>query len=221
MTSVGVNAFIETDIRLREANHRIKNSLQLACSLLRLQAMRYPDPNLKAELYQASSRIASIAKVHDRLCQTDNSRVDVAAYLRELCADLTSSLSLTSGQSVRVTAAHVTAPAELAISLGLVVTELVTNALKHAYRDGVAGNIHVAFIPLEHGGWQLMIADKGVGLPEGVETADQGGLGMLFLRNLCSTLQAQMEIDRTPPGTCFTLRLPPIEQPSSSATILA
>ena len=207
MTSVGVNAFIETDIRLREANHRIKNSLQLACSLLRLQAMRYPDPNLKAELYQASSRIASIAKVHDRLCQTDNSRVDVAAYLREL--------------SVRVTAAHVTAPAELAISLGLVVTELVTNALKHAYRDGVAGNIHVAFIPLEHGGWQLMIADKGVGLPEGVETADQGGLGMLFLRSLCSTLQAQMEIDRTPPGTCFTLRLPPIEQPSSSATILA
>jgi two-component sensor histidine kinase len=219
MVSVGVGSVTEIDLRLKEANHRIKNSLQLVCSLLRLQALNYPDARLEAELFQASWRIASIAKVHDRLCRADNSSVEVAAYLHDLCADLTSSLSLTPRQSVRVTAAHITVPTEFAISLGLVVTELVTNALKHAYRDGQAGKIQVAFIILADGSAQLTIADKGVGLPEGVEMADHGGLGMQFLRSLCCTLKAQMEIDRTPPGTCFTLRLPPIESPVTTATI--
>lgn len=217
----GVDMSASTDIRLQEANHRIKNSLQLACSLLRLQAKKYPNTNLEAELYQASSRIASIAKVHDRLCRTENSRVDAAAYLRDLCADLTSSLSLTPGQSVRVTAARTLVPADVAISLGLIVNELVTNAVKHAYRDGGSGNIHVAFIPLADGSVQLTIADSGIGLPLGAEMAGQGGLGMLFLKNLCATLKAQMEIDRTPPGTRFTVHLPSIEPPTSTTAIYA
>jgi two-component sensor histidine kinase len=221
MVSANVGAVAEIDVRLKEANHRIKDSLQLVCSLLRLQALNYPDARLEAELFQASRRIAAIAKVHDRLCRTDNSSVDVPAYLHDLCADLTSSLSLTPGQSVRVTAAHIAVPAEFAISLGLIVTELVTNAFRHAYRDGQPGKIKVAFILLEDGSAQLMIADKGVGLPEGVETADHGGLGMQFLKKLCCTLKARMEIDRTPPGTCFTLHLPPIDPPVSTATIYA
>jgi two-component sensor histidine kinase len=160
MAGINISANADTDIRLKEANHRIKNSLQLACSL------KYPDTCLEAELFQASSRIASIAKVHDRLSRTDNSRVDVAAYLRELCADLTSSLSLMPGQSVRVMATHTLAPADFAVSLGPIVTELVTNALKHAYRDGTSGKIQVAFIPLADGTLQLTIADKGIGLPK-------------------------------------------------------
>ncbi|MEA2941681.1 MAG: hypothetical protein QOD09_2210 [Bradyrhizobium sp.] len=221
MAGVNISADADTDIRLKEANHRIKNSLQLACSLLRLQAMKYPDTYLEAELFQASSRIASIAKVHDRLCRTDDSRVDVAAYLRDLCADLTSSLSLTPGWSVRVMATHTLVPADFATSLGLIVTELVTNALKHAYRGGASGKIQVAFIPLADGTLQLTIADKGIGLPKGFEMAEHGGLGMLFLKNLCQSLKADLEIDRTPPGTRFTLCLPSVEPPASSVTIYA
>jgi two-component sensor histidine kinase len=79
----------------------------------------------------------------------------------------------------------------------------------------------VAFIPLADGSLQLTIADEGIGLPEGFEMAEHGGLGMLFLKNLCATLKAQMEIDRTPPGTRFTLCLPSVEPPTSSATIYA
>jgi two-component sensor histidine kinase len=219
MAGINISANADTDIRLKEANHRIKNSLQLACSLLRLQALKYPDTYLEAELFQASSRIASIPKVHDRLSRTDDSQVDVAAYLRDLCADLTSSLSLTPGQSVRVMATHTLAPADFAISLGLIVAELVTNALKHAYRDGAGGKIQVAFIPLADGTLQLTIADQGIGLPRGFEMAEHGGLGMLFLTNLCHSLKADLEIDRTPPGTRFTLCLPPVEPPASSAII--
>jgi two-component sensor histidine kinase len=221
MASINISADADTDIRLKEANHRIKNSLQLASSLLRLQAKKYPDTYLEAELFQASSRIASIAKVHDRLSQTDNSRVDVAGYLRDLCADLASSLSLTPGQSVRVIAAHTMASADFAMSLGLIVTELVTNALKHAYRDGASGEIQVAFVSLADGTLQLTIADKGIGLPKGFEMAEHGGLGMLFLESLCHSLKADLEIDRTPPGTRFTLCLPSVEPPESSATIFA
>jgi two-component sensor histidine kinase len=221
MAGTDENASSQTDIRVIEAHHRIKNSLQLACSMLRLQAMKYTNSNLENELLQASSRIALIAKVHDHLCRTQHSQMDVASFLQDLCADLPLSLSLTAGQSVHVMAAHIFVPPTVATSLGLIVNELVTNAFKHAYRDGVTGKVQVAFIPLEDGSCQLTVADRGVGLPEAAEMVQHGGFGMVFIENLSNTLNAQFAIDRTPPGTRFTLRLPPLEQLRSAATIYA
>jgi two-component sensor histidine kinase len=218
MVSREMNALIEADFKVREAHHRIKNSLQLVSSVLYLQATKHADPQVEAELFQASARIATIAKVHDRLCRTAHSEVDVASYLRELCADL-ASLSATPGQSIRVMAARMLVPADVAISLGLIVNELATNALKHAYRGGAAGSVQVILLPLDDGRLQLTVADKGLGLPAEAETAVNDGLGMRFVRNLCIKLQTDIEIDRSPPGTSVRLRLPPIE-PSGPASVI-
>ena len=198
-------------ILVREAHHRFKNSLQFVASMLRMQATRHTgNPELEAELHEASARVSCIAKVHDHLSRMDqNSEFDFAHYLKGLCSDLNAAWSRENDPSIVVAAGHVLLPADTAVTLGLITNELVTNAFKHAYPDGARGVVRVAFLPLEDGSFNLIVADSGAGWLQNGEVRAETGLGMKLVEGLCRQLDAVLEIDRTPPGTCFTVCIPP------------
>ena len=193
---------------LQEMNHRVKNSLQLVASMLHLQASSADDEAVRHQLQDASSRITAIARAHQRLYRSDQVQaIDLAAYLVDLCGDL----QLSAGES-RIDV-HVPGAIEIAtdraIPIALVVTELVTNAAKYAYPDGVPGPIEVRLGQGDDGRVQLSVADNGAGLPDGFDAAASHGLGMRITRALANQLGAEIQVRPRTPGTEFVLLMPP------------
>ncbi|MBU8544258.1 MULTISPECIES: sensor histidine kinase [Roseomonadaceae] len=175
----------DRDLLTREAHHRVKNSLQIAQTLLRLQLREVEDPEAKRQLEQAARRIMTIGAVHERLFSGPAiGLVVVATYLRGLVEDLRASLGV--GDGGRPLALEVTPASEEAVwdgdrvtTLGLVATELVTNAFKYG-RGTVTLRFEIAALT---GGGTLVVADEGDGPPPGFDQA-KGGLGMRILTTL-------------------------------------
>jgi two-component sensor histidine kinase len=163
----------EKDLLMREVHHRVKNSLQLVRTLLNLQARNASD-EIRAELEKAAGRIMTISAVHQRLYNGDSViQTDAAAYLRELVRDMQSMLSDASEErAIVVQAEPLSLPADQITPLGLITSELVTNALKHG-----AGRVLVSLtaVPV---GLQVCVEDEGPGLPPEFEPRRSDGLGM-------------------------------------------
>ncbi|MBB4657725.1 sensor histidine kinase [Parvularcula dongshanensis] len=166
----------EKDLLMREVDHRVKNSLGLVGSLLGMQGRTEEDTKVRGALSRASQRVGTIAAIHDRLYRSEASgELDFASYLNGLCADLAASVA---GADVRieVTCDPVTMRADRATVLGLIVSEFVTNAVRHAFGpDG--GTIRVV-LQKAAVGYRLTVADDGCGLPDGFDPAAAHGLGM-------------------------------------------
>ncbi len=175
----------DRDLLTREAHHRVKNSLQIAQTLLRLQMREVEDPEARLQLEQAARRIMTIGAVHERLFSGPAiGQVAVGTYLRGLVDDLRSSLV---GEGGRPLELELTNTAEMAIwdgdrvtTLGLVVTELVTNAYKYG-RDGVLVRLDIAAVD---GTGTLVVEDGGDGPPQGYDQVKGRGLGMRILATL-------------------------------------
>ncbi|HYG87791.1 MAG TPA: histidine kinase dimerization/phosphoacceptor domain -containing protein [Azospirillum sp.] len=208
--SANVAALAEKEGLLREVNHRVKNSLQLVSSLLTLQALSNRDPEMRRQLQEACGRVGTVAQVHQRLYQNDKCR-DVAFghYLRDLCRELTGSLSAPSqGRSILVDTDDVNLPVDSVIPLALVVNELVTNATKYAYADGQPGNVEVGFHVLSDGQKRLIVVDHGRGLPPGYDVARADTLGMKVVRAFVGQLKGRFRAEPNSPGTRFVIELP-------------
>lgn len=176
----------DRDLLTREAHHRVKNSLQIAQTLLRLQLREVEDPEARVQLEQAARRIMTIGAVHERLFSGPAiGQVAVGAYLRGLVEDLRNSLGV--GEGGRPLELELTAAGEAAIwdgdrvtMLGLVVTELVTNAFKYG-RDGVLIRLDIAVLD---GTGTLVVEDGGDGPPSGYDQVRGRGLGMRIMTTL-------------------------------------
>jgi two-component system, sensor histidine kinase PdtaS len=192
---------------LHEVNHRVKNSLQLVSSLLRLQARRIPDAAARRQLEDATTRISTIAHIHQRLYRDqDVKKINFGAFLSELCADLQGSAVHC---SLEVSSPNFPVTTDRAIPLALVVNELVTNAFKYAYpAEGAGGRVSVT-VDL-HGDEEIAITvkDDGVGLPDGFSVAGGTNLGMILIGSLLTQLSGQIEIRHDGPGTCFLVTVP-------------
>jgi len=207
---------------LHEVNHRVKNSLQLVSSLLTLQASRAPDPGLRAALGDARARIGVVARLHQRLYQAGmHGRVDLVGFLGDFCTDTAAALGMDRGRRVRLAfeppaARELLLPIDRAVPLVLVVSELLTNALKYAFPPGHAGGtVRVALPPPPpegEGGAVLavLVEDDGVGLPEGFDPAATGSVGMRVVCTLARQLGAELRIGKGVSGTgaAFELRMP-------------
>ncbi len=181
---------------LHEVNHRVKNSLQLVSSLLRLQARRLPDAVARRQLEDATARISTIAYIHQRLYRDrDVSQLDFGVLLSELCSDLQSSATHC---QLDVRAPSLPMKADRAIPLALIVNELVTNAFKYAYPGG-GGRIAVR-VGVSGKGISITVEDHGAGLPEGFKTTGGGNLGMLLIGSLLGQLSARLEVRETDGG---------------------
>ncbi len=194
---------------MREADHRIKNSLQLVVALLRLQIGRVSDADAKAALGAAMTRVNAVADAHLALQQSPDLRsIDVDRMLADLCGRV--------GSLNPSVATNFDGPggiwldAEQAIPLGLIASELLTNALRHAFRPGVAGTVAVR-TAVERGVLGLTVADQGVGLPT---TPARPGLGTTIIETLARQIRATVTRQSQPgAGTTITLRMEMPDQP--------
>ncbi|MGZ3376322.1 MAG: sensor histidine kinase [Phenylobacterium sp.] len=190
----------QKDVLLQEIGHRVKNNLQLVASLILLQSRRATDENARAALKSVHERMTAVATVHRRLFQDDPLRLDVAAFLRDLAADLAAAAGRDDLEIV-LDLDHVSIPASAAAPLALVINELIGNALKHAFPAPRGGRVTVSL----RGGeahYRLTIADDGVGLD-----GRPPGFGLTVVKLLCQQLHAELEIADTAPGVraCVTV----------------
>jgi two-component sensor histidine kinase len=202
----GAKAALEQQqMLLHEVNHRVKNSLQLVSSLLRLQARRIPDAVARRQLEDATTRISTIAHIHQRLYRDqDIKRINFGAFLSELCADLQGSASHC---ALEVHSPSFQVTTDRAIPLALVVNELVTNAFKYAYSADSGGRVSVD-VTRHDGEIEISVKDEGVGLPEGFAVAGGGNLGMILISSLLAQLSGKIAVHDNKPGARFVVTVP-------------
>lgn len=205
------------EMLLREVNHRVANSLQLVGSLVAMQQRGVADPAARAALGETQGRIAAIAQIHRRLyTSSDVSTVEMNAYLAGLGAELEAAMSAAAtgadtdpappGHTLVLDLAPVRMPTDKAVALGVVVTELVTNAFKYAYPDGEPGEIRVRLAPAGLG-LELVVEDDGSGLSQDA-AAKGSGLGMRVVRAMLDPLKATVAFDPAHRGTRAVITLP-------------
>lgn len=193
-------------LMLREGDHRIKNSLQIVASLMRLQAAREASPTAEAALKAAASRIQSIARIHDALQESaGRDVVDLGEVLRVMCGSLHDMAGDPLSVAVTVDAENVQAPIELAQPIVLAVNELVVNALRHAFPEGRSGTVRV-HVARDGDDLLVTVADDGQGLPP--NHTDGQGYGSKLVRMMTAQIGATMQVDSSGNGACFTMRAP-------------
>lgn len=202
-------ALAEKTILLNELHHRVKNNLQVIASLLNLQASHAGDPRLQSVLQESQSRVKAMALTHQLLYERkDYSRIDLGEYLERLVQLLIGSYRA-GNQRVALRCQHPPEPLyldlERAIPCGLVVNELVTNAFKHAFPDGRAGEIAIALETVEAAEIVLAVADNGVGLPKDFDLGEVKSLGLQLVPLLVDQLGGRLAIESAE-GTRFLLR---------------
>jgi two-component sensor histidine kinase len=192
----------QKDVLLQELEHRIANSLTIIASIILMKARTVLSEETRLHLEDAHVRVMSIAAVQKQLHASGLGSIEVAPYLLKLCETLaTSMIGDTRPISLIVTGDGGSATSRQAESIGLIVTELVMNALKHAFPgENIAGQITVAY---ERAGtnWKLSVSDNGIGRPDGVFAQGKSGLGTGIIKALAHQLDAQVETVAGPQGT--------------------
>jgi PAS domain S-box-containing protein len=198
------NLLREKAVLLQEVQHRVANSLQIIASVLLQSARKVNSVETRRHLNDAHQRVMSVAAVQQQLATTSLEQVALAPYLGQLCQSIAASMiSDRDKLSLEVEADAALVGPETSVSLGLVVTELVINALKHAFPGGRTGRIKVGYRSAGED-WTLSVDDDGVGMPTATEAA-KPGLGTSIIEALAHQLGATVEIDRTAPGTTVSL----------------
>ncbi len=207
-TSELEEALAAQDTLLHEVDHRVKNNLQMISSLIVMQSRTIDDPKIKASLRAMLERIEALSTVHRRLYQSkDVSRFDVGDFVRDLVTDLLAA----SGRSA-VTAGFdldaIVISAEKATPVALMLNELVTNALKHAYGDidngALSGRLDIKLKKTDRG-FSMEVADDGLGMPPSGESAT---FGMRLIKSLARQLHADVAWHSSSPGTRVVIDLP-------------
>ena len=189
----------EKAILYQELQHRVANSLQIIASVLMQSARRVP-PEARVHLFDAHHRVMSVAAIQQQLAASRIGDVALKAYFTDLCDSIGASMIQDPKALVlTVDADKGVASADVSVSLGLVVTELVINALKHAFPNGRSGAI-VAGYRSNDADWTLSVSDDGVGMPTGPLPV-KVGLGTSIVEALAKQLGANVKVTDTAPGT--------------------
>jgi two-component sensor histidine kinase len=191
----------------REMSHRVKNSLTSVVGLLRVQARSAQSQDVKNALQDASLRVATIAQVHDHLWRGSRiGFIDLVDFMTELCKKLKGN---TDGHTLHCHADSMLLSADHAIPLGLLIKELVTNAIKYAYPDGAGGEIKVSAREIE-GHLEVEVSDEGIGLPDGFDLEKpSASLGFKVIAGMVRQMQGRLTLASNDPiGTRFVLDLP-------------
>lgn len=196
------------DVLLQEINHRVKNSLALVISMLRLQAREDDDPKLTKRLGEAATRVNAVARAHERLYQGDDVRtLDLGVYVQQVCKDLDEAVSQL---DVQIDAENgIILVTDRAISAALIVAELVTNVAKYAYDGSIGGKVWVRVARAnESEDVLLTVRDEGTGLPADFDFQKGSSLGMRIITAFAQQLGGTVQMNRLSPGTEFTVTIP-------------
>ena len=195
----------EKEFLLKEIHHRVKNNLQVIASMLRMQAERAEDARLLGHFQAAQSRIRSMALVHEKLYRSsDFADINFAEYLRDVTAELFR-LYTKEGVELKTDIQDIRLSVDIAIPCGLIVNELVSNALKPAFPDGARGVITVTMRGDGPGHFLLKVEDTGIGMTKGFDPQQSSTLGLNLVSVLVQQIQGTVKIE-TQRGTCFVIR---------------
>jgi two-component sensor histidine kinase len=189
---------------LQEMQHRIANSLQIIASVLLQSTRRGAGDGAGRRLHDPHDRVMSVAAFKHELEASATPDVELRPYFTRLCRSIGASMIRDHDHlSLEVTADDSFASPDVSVSLGLIITELLINALKHGFPNGRGGKIIVDY--RSHGpGWTLSVGDDGVGMPAGQESA-KPGLGTSIVEALARHLNARIEVAKTNPGTSVSI----------------
>ncbi len=197
----------EKEVLLKEIHHRVKNNMQIISSLINLQSAGIKDKETAMMLKSSRDRIKSMAIIHEKLYRSEDfTRVDLNEYVRSL----TTHLLLTYGVNRKNVRFHteikdVFLDINRAVPCGLIINELLTNSLKHAFPPRKKGEIKIAVRHLENQKTELLVCDNGVGIPEDMDIRKSDSLGMTLVKILSEDqLKGSLHLDRTK-GTCFRI----------------
>jgi len=196
----------EKEVLLREIHHRVRNNMQVISSLLNLQVERVRDGAVKKILKESQNRIRSIALVYERMYNSaDLARVDFSGYIPMLYGHLGHVLGI---QAERIKESYqlevVSLGVDLAIPCGLILTELISNSMTHAFPGGRKGTIRIELGRDPDGSIRLVVADDGVGMPQDLDFRKTESLGLQIVNMLAEQIHARVEL-LTRGGTRFTL----------------
>ncbi len=194
---------------LNEVHHRVKNNMQVIASLLRLEAHRSQESGTRSVLDEMQGRVRSMALLHELLYRDGSfASVDLGQYLRRLCTETLRTLQTKPGQiKLELELASVKVSMDQATPCGLLVNELISNSLKHAFPEGRKGLVKVELQPVEgKEQFQLRVSDDGIGLPADFEARRKSSLGLQLVADLAGQLGSSLEIG---PGASFSLSIRP------------
>jgi PAS domain S-box-containing protein len=200
-------ALREKEVLLREVHHRVKNNFQMIAGLLMLQADQIGDADTQGALKQTEARVLAMARVHEKMYQSGHlGEIKMDEYLSELAEDL---IGFHESASQRVVFTRhmepVTAAIDTAIPCGLILTELVTNAMKHAFPNGAEGTVEISLREIVEHGYELMVRDDGIGLPEGFTLGQNASLGLKLVQAFAKRSRAVLTVEREN-GTAIRIR---------------
>lgn len=203
----------EKEVLLHEVHHRVKNNLAVICSLFSLES-RYASDEQTAKVFRESgNRVHSMALVHESLYGSQKlGRIDLAEYARTLTGDVLSSYGQDQSEDARIRLSmdvhSVTIPLDSAVPFGLILNELISNTVQHAFPAGEKGEIRLMLRRANGGPCVLTLSDNGVGIPAGLDVATTHSLGLRLVRSLTRQLHGEFQLRRTEPGTSAQLQFP-------------
>jgi two-component sensor histidine kinase/HAMP domain-containing protein len=197
----------EHEILIKEIHHRVKNNMQILSSLMRMQGRVTESEALKNILRDGEARVMSMSLIHEKLYQSKSlSDIDFGAYCETLTSQLVQMLAAPGDDlSVKVDAEGIALPLDTALPCGLMINELISNAIKYAFPDRSGGTITISVVSEGEGNYHMVVADDGVGMPP-LEERRKGSLGMRLVDMLSDQLDGHFEIKSQPgEGTQITI----------------
>jgi two-component sensor histidine kinase len=194
----------DKDVLLQELHHRVANSLQIIASVLMQSARKVQSEETRSHLYDAHQRVMSVASLQQHLAASRVGNVEIRGYLTALCQSIGASMIWDHDKLLlKVSTDDSVTTADTSVSLGLIVTELVINALKHAFPVNRSGSIFVDYFS-QGPNWTLSVGDDGVGMPKDPKSA-KAGLGTSIVEALAKQLGAHVHIAAANPGTMVSV----------------
>jgi PAS domain S-box-containing protein len=195
----------EKEMLLKEIHHRVKNNLMIIASLLNIQSRYIKDTESQEIFKESQNRARSMAIIHERLYQSvDLKRIDFGDYVRTLSNELFHAYADDSGRiKLKINLDAIFVDINIAIPLGLIINELITNSLKHAFPKGRGGEITLDFHKKEDS-FELTVKDNGIGFPEDLDYRSTSSLGLQLVNSLTEQIDGKVEMDGSN-GTCFKI----------------
>jgi two-component sensor histidine kinase len=186
----------ENEILLREIHHRARNNMQIISSLLRLQERKLKNKNAREVLKISQNRIRSMALIHEKLHRSNNmAKIDLAQYIQDLAYHLFCSHGVDSNAIKLITGMeNILLDVDRAVPFALIVNELLTNSLKHAFPNRKKGEIQIRLQSIGQEKFEFVVSDNGIGFPEDLDFRDVDSLGMKLVNTLVEQIEGNIQL---------------------------
>lgn len=199
----------EKELLLKELHHRVKNNLQIISSIFSLQSQHVDNPEIRSILRESQNRISSIALIHEKLYQSDTiANLNLAEYIETLAINLFTSYGISSKDiRLNLNVCDVYLNIDTAIPCGLIINELVSNCLKHAFLDRASGEVSITLSVLSEGVLNLKVHDNGIGIPENLDIKKVSSLGLSLVDALVFQIKGELSMSNQN-GAVFQIIFP-------------